>query len=66
VVTIQDPANGIQTVSAATTNATAAVSEFSAGTTSAITITATKIDQSVRSTLALTIIDGTGQQIICS
>jgi hypothetical protein len=66
VVTVQDPANGILAVTTTTTNATAVVSPFGPGTTGAIVVTATKLDQSQGSTLALLISDGSGQSVLCA
>jgi hypothetical protein len=66
VVTVQDATNGIVAVSTETANATVVVSSFAPGETAPITITATKLDQSVGSFLALTITDGDGRQILCS
>ncbi|MGH2933620.1 MAG: hypothetical protein ACRDL2_03775 [Gaiellaceae bacterium] len=64
-VEVQDTGSGLETVVATTHNADAPVPPFTTGTTGAITVTATKIDQSQGATLELTVTDVAGNQTVC-
>jgi hypothetical protein len=65
-VVVQDTSSGIRSIATKTTNATVVVEQFTAGTTQAILITATKIEPAGGATLALTITDGAGKQTVCA
>lgn len=65
VVTVQDADDGLGTVTTSTTNATAVVDPFVAGTKNPVNITATKIDQTTGATLEVVATDVSGNQTIC-
>jgi hypothetical protein len=65
-VTVQDTASGLASIVVTTDiNATVAVPSFAAGTTAAMVVTATKIDQTQSSQLGLQVTNTAGQVTIC-
>ncbi len=65
-ITVQDTGSGLNSVVASTlVNATASIPAFSTGTTSALVVTATKIDQSIGAQVGLTVTDVAGNQTVC-
>lgn len=64
-VTLQDTGSGLNTITATTTNATQVTDPFTSGTTSPVTVTATKTDQSKSASLAITATDVAGNTVKC-
>lgn len=64
-VTVSDSGSGLASVVPTTTNATAVVSPFASGSTSPDTVTAAKTDQTMSSSLSLTVTDVAGNVTTC-
>ena len=65
-ITVQDTGSGLKSVIASTAvNASVSVPAFAAGTTSALVVTATKIDQSLGAQVGLTVTDVAGNVTVC-
>lgn len=65
VVTVQDPDDGLNTITYTATNATVVVDPFAPGTKNPVNITATKVDQSLPATLDVTATDMSGNVTLC-
>src|SRR5947207_3339213 len=64
-VVVQDTGSGVDTIVHSETNAVTVVAPFASGDTSPILVNSTKVNQTLASSLKLTVTDVAGNQIIC-